>query len=180
MTAAELDAVIAGYERQWGPDRLPRLVSEATAEKFRALEAKWRGDAPTTATPEALRAGMARAFTAMDAEARTLGHSPAPGPLVSVTADKPHAVPLEIAADFDHARVLILRAKAEGRAVEVYAAIEVARLLHGLSAIGDIKQHWPDAVVVDGPRPRSAGGRLPQDEIPFGAHGASNSMEDVA
>jgi hypothetical protein len=74
----ELDAVAVKYEKLWGVDRLPKLVSQATYDKWVAQMDKLnlaleQNDA---AMVQELAAGCIRGWQVMDAEAKTAGHKP--------------------------------------------------------------------------------------------------------
>ena len=72
----ELDICVSGFEKRWGIDRLQELVSAETQQKY------WRQVDKLDAAIEAndadlvikYAAGMMRAYTAMQSEARNRGH----------------------------------------------------------------------------------------------------------
>lgn len=77
---APFDRAALDMERLWGVDRLPELVTPALAAKYGAAMAFLndcinRGDATEAA---AAAANCIKGLAAMDAEARSLGHKPAP------------------------------------------------------------------------------------------------------
>jgi hypothetical protein len=77
---APFDRAALDMERLWGVDRLPELVTPALAAKYGAAMAHLndcinRGDATEAA---AAAANCIKGLAAMDAEARSLGHKPAP------------------------------------------------------------------------------------------------------
>jgi hypothetical protein len=77
---APFDRVALDMERRWGVDRLPELVTPALAAKYGAAMAYLndcinQGDAEGCA---AAAANCIKGLAAMDAEARSLGHKPAP------------------------------------------------------------------------------------------------------
>ena len=77
---APFDRAALDMERLWGVDRLPELVTPALAAKYGAAIAFLndcinRGDATEAA---AAAANCIKGLAAMDAEARSLGHKPAP------------------------------------------------------------------------------------------------------
>lgn len=164
MTPTELDEIASRYEREWGVDRLPRLVSEATAQRFQAAMDLLAADFPPAGRSwEDVRASVARGWAALAAEATQRGHAPLPPAI--------HEIPLEgcpgavaaICRDDVHAQALILRAKAEGRTVSTWTLAEVVRVIQANELVNVIKDRFPGATVQ--PMRRQA---LPADEIPFG------------
>lgn len=153
---AALDDVASMYERRWGVDRLPRLVPADLRARFQAAcdmrDAEWpNADA---ARKDALAAMMARAWAALEAAALAAGHAPLPNGCFEVALDG-DAVGA-IACDAEHAQALRLRAKAEGRAVDVWTLAEVAAVMRANSAVSAIKAAFPGAEV-KGAAPRFAG-----------------------
>ncbi len=166
MTLAELDEISARHEREWGVDRLPRLVSPETAKRWEAATALLADDFPPAGqTLEAVRASIARGWAALAQEARQRGHEPLPPAC--------HEIPLEglpgavaaVCLDDTHAQALILRAKAEGRTVSVWTLAEVVRVIQSSEVVNQTKHLWPGATVQAARRRTRA---LPEDEIPFG------------
>jgi hypothetical protein len=166
MTPAEMDEIAARYEREWGVDRLPRLVSEATAQRFQAAMDLLRADFPPAGRSwEDVRASIARGWAALATEATQRGHAPLPPAI--------HEIPLEgcpgavaaICRDDEHAQAVILRAKAEGRTVSTWTLAEVVRVIQANELVNVIKDRFPGATVQ---QRRRAAGPMPADEIPFG------------
>ena len=77
---APFDRAARAMDAAWGQDRLPELVSTATAEKYGSamakLNAAMEGNDPAETAARA--AVCARGMDAMNAEAITLGHKPTP------------------------------------------------------------------------------------------------------
>jgi hypothetical protein len=172
MTPAELDVIASGCEREWGIGRLPLLVSEQTAARFQAaldlLASDWP---PAGQTWEAVRASIARGWAALDGEARKRGHEPLPGPVAEAEWE-PGKV-LAVALDNHHRQALDLRAKAEGRQhYSVWTVAELAVLVRSIPIVSSIKDMFPGAEILPPRLPPV--GKVPRDEIPFGAWGAGD------
>lgn len=165
MLTSELDDVVASYERTWGINRLPLIVSAETAARFRAAEALHRQEHELGCTPErsaTLNAMMFRAWTALAKEAVARGHKPL-GPSCFEAEWAPGRI-FAIAVDAEHAQALNARNKAEGRDVSVWTVAEVGALIGDIPLVRAIKDTWPGAEV----RPLTKTPPLPADEIPFG------------
>ena len=76
---APFDRLALDMERTWGIDRLPGLVSPATAEKFGRAMAHMNAMINEGKPVEVAAAAVncMKGLAALDAEARSLGHSPA-------------------------------------------------------------------------------------------------------
>lgn len=167
---ARLDELAATMERKWGVDRLPRLVSRPTADKFAAAQARYRDETEGFCTPErrdVLEAMMERAWAALDAEATARGCFPLPPACYSIRCGDSI---VEIAHDQTHATALIWWAKNEGRTVAVWTLEEVATVLslHGIAHRA--KEVWPGALVTTAPADTRPGKRRADDlddVIPF-------------
>lgn len=173
MTPEELDAIAISYERRWGLGRLPRLVSAETATKWATalalLESDWP---PAGQTWEAVRASLARGWAALEAEATARGHAPLPGPVAEAEWEKGRV--FAVALDGDHKQALEVRAKQDGRQhYSVWTVAEIAKLIAAIPLVGDIKDTWPGAEIMGRPQPRPVG-KMPDDDIPFGAWGAGD------
>lgn len=173
MTLAELDEIAARHEREWGVDRLPRLVSPETAQRWEKAAALLADDFPPAGTSwDAVRASIARGWAALAQEARQRGHEPLPPAC--------HEIPLEglpgavaaICLDDTHAQAVILRAKAENRTVSVWTLAEVVRVIQGSEVVNQVKHLWPGAEVQ---KVRHRVPELPADEIPFGSDEGANA-----
>ena len=166
MSPSELDQIANRFEREWGVDRLPRLVSAATAQRFQAAMDLLRSDMPPAGRSwDDVRASIARGWAALAAEAAQRGHEPLPPAI--------HEIPLEgcpgavaaICRDDEHAHAVALRAKAEGRTVSTWTLAECVRVIRANELVNVIKDRFPGATVV--PLRRKAG-PMPEDDIPFG------------
>jgi hypothetical protein len=166
MTPAELDAVAARYERQWGIGRLPLLVSAATATKWAAaLDLLAAEYPPTGRTWEELRASLAKGWSALAEEAMLRGHEPLPGPVAEAEWE-PGKV-FGVALDPHHKQALELRAKADRREhYSVWTVAELAVLVRSIPIVSNIKDMFAGADILPPRLPRV--GRVPRDEIPFG------------
>jgi hypothetical protein len=158
--AGALDTLVAGLEREWGFDRLPRLVSPETRERFVSAQDMHRQATMAGEDMAELDAMMMRAWRALEAEARAGGYEPLPGPLLTVQADEAERGTICICQDDTHAQAVLARAKAEGWNAEAWTVEEVGRVLKGASPIAEIKAAFPKAKVV-------RKGQLIEDEIPI-------------
>lgn len=151
----DLDKLVASYERKWGVDRLTRLVSPATLLRFNQAVAMGEVETTGYCSPErraALDAMMMRAWAALDAEATAAGHQPMPPAWREIDLRTEGRGICAIADMGDeHAQTLILRAKAEGRLVEVWTLAEVARVMQVHSIVGAAKREFPGAYVTTPP-----------------------------
>lgn len=178
MTPAELDAIAAKHERTWGIGRLPLLVSEATATRFAAALDMLAADFPPAGqTWDAVRASIARGWAALDAEARSRGHEPLPPPVAEAEWE-PGKV-FAVAHDNHHRQALELRAKADGRKhYSVWTVAELAVLIRSIPIVSTIKDMFPGAEILPPRLPPV--GKVPQDDIPFGAWGAGEQPKEPA
>ena len=158
--AGALDERVSWLEQKWGFDRLPRLVSPETRERFRAAEDMHRQATMAGEDMSEMDAMMMRAWKALAAEALLAGYEPLPGPLLTVQADEAERGTICICQDDTHAQAVLARAKAEGWNAEVWTVEEVGRVLKGASPIAEIKAAFPKAKVV-------RKGQLIEDEIPI-------------
>lgn len=165
MTAGELDAIASRYERAWGVNRLPLLVSEQSAAKWQtALDLLAAEYPPAGFTWEQVRQSLARGWAALEAEAKARGHEPLPGPVAE--AEWMPGRLFAIAHDDAHRQAMELRNKADKRTVGIFTVAEVARLIAHIPIVGEIKEAWPLADLQ--PPRRPVPGRMPEDAIPFG------------
>ena len=172
MTAEELDAIASKQERAWGIGRLPLLVSEQTAARFAgALDLLTFDFPPNGQTWETVRASIARGWAALDAEARQRGHEPLPGPVAEAEWE-PGKV-FAVALDNHHRQALDLRAKADGRKhYSVWTVAELAVLVRAIPIVSTIKDLFPGSEILPPRLPPV--GKVPRDEVPFGAWGAGD------
>ncbi|MDQ6434566.1 hypothetical protein RB623_10960 [Mesorhizobium sp. LHD-90] len=138
-----LDALARAMERKWGIGRLPLLVSEQLAEKFfrqfRKTNEALKSPDPRPAIEQIGR--MITAWSVLDAEADRLG-APELRPCV-IEAQMSDGTVIAIVRDKDEAGVV----HHDGRAVQVYAASEIARLVEAWPEIVKVKETWPGATV---------------------------------
>jgi len=158
--AGALDTLVSKLEREWGFDRLPRLVSPETRERFVSAQDMHRQATMAGEDMAELDAMMMRAWRALEAEARAGGYEPLPGPLLTVQADEAERGTICICQDDTHAQAVLARAKAEGWNAEVWTVEEVGRVLKGASPSAEIKAAFPKAKGV-------RRGQLIEDEIPI-------------
>jgi hypothetical protein len=146
MTPAQLDDILSRYDREWGPCRLPTLVSEATKAKYEAVRAALDVGMASWAPDEAaIRATMAKAFAAMEKEALEAGHRPlppacfegewAPGRRFAVCWG-----PMEKQA-------LALRYRASGEDVSLWDERDIAELIARLPLAAEIMHAFKGAAV---------------------------------
>jgi hypothetical protein len=129
MTPAQLDDILAAYDRAWGPCRLPSLVSEATRAKYETVrQALAEGAAPWAADVSAIRAAMARAFAAMEKEAIEAGCKPLPPAVAELQGAK---ALYAFAFDDAHRQALVLRYAHEQRPVCIWSATDLLALVDG-------------------------------------------------
>ena len=139
---APFDRAAREFDHQWGVDRLPELVSPATAERYGSAIAKLNA-AVEAEDPElcAHKAAVCiRGLQAMDAEARAAGHKP--------TADFWEF-------DLEGFRIAILRETGDWTVVQrerpdiqaVYSMREVAVMLRDLKSLNVVKAEFPGAEV---------------------------------
>jgi hypothetical protein len=84
-----------------------------------------------------------------------------------------------VALDNHHRQALDLRAKADGRAhYSVWTVAELAVLIRSIPIVSTIKDLVPCAEIVPPRLPPV--GRVPRDEVPFGAWGAGDPPGDAA
>lgn len=156
------DAAMRNAEATWGIDRLPDLVSTATAAKFGSAMAKMNAAiAACDPTETVARAAVCiRGIAAMDAEARAAGHAPIP----------PEAWPVEV----NGKRGFLIRDAAlwpvlakDHPGATVWTLGEVTTALAGLgNMVAEVKAHF-DAAQVAAIRPRTPTEEALNDTIPF-------------
>ena len=140
---AAFDNAAREMDAAWGQDRLPELVSPATAEKFGSAMAKLNAailkDDPTETAARA--AVCIRGLAALDAEARAAGHQPTP--------------PDAWRFDLDGQQCAIVRNPGDWTAlvetmpcVRLYSLLEVANALrHYGGLVAAVKDAFPEATV---------------------------------
>lgn len=145
MTPAQLDDLMADYDRRWGPCRLPALVSEATAAKYETVRAALdAGTAPWAPNVEAIRAAMGRAWKAMETEAVSAGHQPLP-PACAVIQGKYSLY--AFAFDDAHRQALVLRYAHDKQPVTIWSASDVLALIDRPGITQDAMRMFPGSSV---------------------------------
>lgn len=170
----QLDETAHTLEMKWGVDRLPKLVTRETAERF----GYWRdqlNDAiehgATHARIQELADIVERGWKAMEAEALARGCFPLPPACYSIRCEDSI---VEIAETQEHATALLWWAKNEGRTVAVWTLDEVATVLNLHGIAHKAKMAFPGAMVTALPtefRPGKRKANLGHEEIPFGGEG---------
>lgn len=162
---APMDRLALEYDRKWGIDRLPELVSPDTASKYGFSIAKLN-EAIETSNPELCKQWAAvcmRGLNAMDAEATQLGHKPASGDFWEY--------------EYDGLKFAVLRDGAEWKTAkdarpdlkfftlrEIAVALKATRLNH--PAVDQAKESFPKAEVASVKTKTPLEIEL-NDEIPF-------------
>ena len=158
-----LDAVASRMEEKWGVDRLPGLVTPATASRFGAAKAKLDAalEADDVDAVVHRAAVMTRGWEALDAEAAAAGHKPVEGEawLWRDDNDVPHAFVRDAADAIRYCKAIPgVRCWTMSEIVRVAAAAEERS-----SLIGRVKETWPGAEVTDIKRKNE----VLDDELPF-------------
>ena len=158
-----LDAVASRMEERWGVDRLPDLVTPATASRFGTAKAKLDAalEADDVDAVVHRAAVMIRGWEALDAEATAAGRKP-----VEVEAwlwrddnDVPHAFLRDASDAISYGKANPgVRCWTMSEIVRVAAAAEERS-----SLIGRVKETWPGAEVTDIKRKNE----VLDDELPF-------------
>jgi hypothetical protein len=158
----ELDVCVSGFENRWGVDRLPELVSTETQVKYwrqvdKLDEAINSDDADLVIK---YAAGMQRAYTIMQNEARERGHDELKGEWYE--CETPDGRVLIVAPSFEEAH----KAAKERPGCLIYAMPEVAAIVCRDEAgrfVNAVKEVFPAATVES---VRQTKDDL-NDEIPF-------------
>ena len=158
----ELDVCVSGYEERWGVDRLPELVSAETQEKYWRQADKLDSAIDASDVDLVLKyaAGMMRAYTAMQNEARNRGHDELQGTWYE--CETPDGRVLIVAPSFEESH----KAARERPGCIVYAMQEVAAIVCRDEAgrfVNAVKEVFPVATVEN---VRQVKDDL-NDEIPF-------------
>ncbi len=158
----EYDKGVSQIEREWGFERLPELVSPELRERFEAqmdqLDAAIRAD--DIDGVETQSGGALRAYQALVAEARALGHAPLSGD--HYATETPDGRAFCIASTPAEAG----RVKSERPDAIVYSAREVAAivaLFEDGELVQAVKEAFPGATIAA----ITDKGEVPSDEIPF-------------
>jgi hypothetical protein len=158
----ELDVCVSGFEKRWGIDRLPELVSAETQEKYWRQVDKLNAAIESSDVDLVLKyaAGMMRAYTAMQNEARERGHDELRGDWYE--CETPDGRVLIVAPSFEEAH----KAARERPGCLIYAMPEVAAIVCRDEAgrfVNAVKEVFPAATVES---VRQVKDDL-SDEIPF-------------
>jgi len=145
MTLPLLDNIASAMERKWGVNRLPLMVSPATAERFAHFRDKLNTAIQENHPQSDIDAAagiVARGWHALDREATERGAYPLPPACYEIDLTAEGRGVVAIAADDHAAHGLLLQAAHERRAVEVWTLAEVARLLHEHHLAGAAKREF--------------------------------------
>jgi hypothetical protein len=142
----ELDICVSGYEKRWGVDRLPELVSIETQEKYWRQVDKLNSaiDASDADLVIKYAAGMQRAYTIMQNEARERGHDELKGEWFE--CETPDGRVMIVAPTFEESH----KAARERPGCIVYAMPEVAAIVCWDEAgrfANSVKELFPAATV---------------------------------
>lgn len=165
---APLDRLAADFERKWGIDRLPTLVSPDMAAKYGTAigqlhEAMTAGDVQVVAHKAAV---CMRGLSAMDAEATAAGHEPATGAFWEYDLGGFHFGVLRDAEQWQTVRdarpdLMFFTMREVALALKAYAETV---------PLAEVKKHFPDAQISKLP----SGEKMPAgfferggDPIPF-------------
>lgn len=121
----ELDICVSGFEKRWGVDRLPELVSIETQEKYWRQVDKLNAAIEASDADQVIKyaAGMMRAYTAMQNEARERGHDELQGTWYE--CETPDGRVLIVAPSFEESH----KAARERLGCLIYAMPEVAAII---------------------------------------------------
>ena len=159
-----VDKIASDMELRWGCDRLPGLVSPATAVKFGSAKAKL-DDAILSNDPEAVakRATvMVKGWKALDKEARN-NHAPfVPSIWHHTTAQGFKFAIAQGNAD----AIKAIREWEDMEGVAVYSLDEIGRLLESdnMALVNAVKSHFADSTIT---AVRPAKRNDEDDEVPF-------------
>ena len=159
-----LDRTATDMELKWGCDRLPGLVSPATASLFGSAKAKLDAAIESNDPQETLRRAnvMARGWVKMDTEATGRGHKALSPQIWCHTTSKGFKVAV---ARSEADAIKSIRSMPELEGVAVYSLDEIAHILSAQanSLVDAAKKAFPESVVTD-VRPKR---KKFDDEIPF-------------
>lgn len=166
---APLDRVANEYDRKWGIERLPELVSTDTAEKYGFSIGKLN-EAITATDPEQTKAWAAvciRGLHAMDAEATRLGAKPASGKYLEYELEDEHGgEPFRMGILFDDKEWQT--AQDERPDLKFFTLREAAIALRtkmDTGPVAEVKKAFPGAQVVE--HRRTPLEEALNDHIPF-------------
>lgn len=157
---APFDRAVRASEQLWGIDRLPEMVSPETAAKWGSALGRLNaalGENDATAVQHMVNVCL-RGLAAMDAEARSRGHTP-PDPIVIETQQDDHHFGILLDG------ALWQRAQEQRPGLRLYTLREVSVALRYLDSEGvrSVAAAFPGAEIVAARRQRS--GPVPDDPI---------------
>ena len=165
FTIGPLDRAKREADQKWGFDRLPEIVSPATAQKFgRAMEAyeqELLREEPDPARVKAFVDNLVRAYAALDREAESLGRESFSTNTIHLQVNGEPAI---IVAD----RAFMAEAKRLWPRAALYTPDELERLLseRGMDLVNEAKRVFRDAEVTE-VRALTQLEKELGDEIPF-------------
>jgi len=162
-----LDRTASEMEMKWGCERLPSLVSPATAALFGSAKAKLDAAIKVNDPQEVVRraAVMIKGWAKMDAEATERGHKALSPDIWSHTTSTGFKVAVA-RSNADAIKSIRTNDRLEG--VAVYSLDEIARILEAESyrLLDTVKKTWPEAKVAK-TRKKKAPAPLFDDGVPF-------------
>ena len=160
MALGPFDRTARDMDRKWGQDRLPELVSAATASRWGQAMADLNAAIESGDVDLVVQKVNAclRGFAALDAEATAAGHLPIPPEAWEITVDGQRCA---ILADADQWPVYA--ALRPGVRTYTLREVENALAAYGQS-VAAVKDQWPGAEVK---AVRSPLAQALDDEIPF-------------
>jgi len=162
-----LDRAASEMEMKWGCERLPSLVSPATAALFGSAKAKLDAAIKVNDPQEVVRraAVMIKGWAKMDAEATERGHRALSPDIWCHTT--PAGFKVAVArSNADAIKSIRTDDRLEG--VAVYSLDEIARILEAESyrLLDTVKKTWPEARVTK-TKKKKAPAPLFDDGVPF-------------
>jgi len=162
-----LDRAASEMEMKWGCERLPSLVSPATAALFGSAKAKLDAAIHANDPQEVVRraAVMIKGWSRMDAEATERGHKALSPDIWSHTTSTGFKVAVA-RSNADAIKSIRTDDRLEG--VAVYSLDEIARILEAESyrLLDTVKKTFPEAKVMK-TRKKKAPAPLFDDGVPF-------------
>jgi hypothetical protein len=152
----KLEQIDIAYSAKWGVDKLPRLVTSALADKWKAQNLKLAAairNKDHKAVIDLVN-GYQRGYEALEVEAMRLGHVPAVPDVWDVSHDNGRVYRI-VKNDID-----AIRCMEDG--VCVYTIKEVARILEGAQLVNHVKDVFQGAKVV-----KVVADINPVEELPF-------------
>jgi hypothetical protein len=162
-----LDRAASEMEMKWGCERLPSLVSPATAALFGSAKAKLDAAIKVNDPQEVVRraAVMIKGWSKMDAEATEMGHEALSPDIWSHTT----STGFKIAVARSNADALkSIRTDDRLAGVAVYSMDEIARILEADSyrLLETVKTTWPEAKITKIRKEKAPASEF-DDDVPF-------------